>query len=190
MRTSLLAATFVLLSAVPSLAADIPLPADQVLGAAKSQAAKEDKSIFLIFGASWCEDCHRLDAFLATPEIRTIFDKHFLITRITVAEENGGNPALNNPGGLNLLIKFGGVGAGGVANLPFISILNEKGKLLTSSNPATKGNWPNGGIGFPTKPDEIDWFVAMLKKGSPTLTTEEAQAIKDWLSQKSKGGAF
>lgn len=181
MRKSLLSAILILVTVVPSFAAQKPLQAEQILAAAKAQAAKENKSIFVIFGASWCEDCHRLDAFLAVPEIEAIFNKHFVITRITVAEENGGNPALNNPGGLNLLIKFGGVGAGGAANLPFSAILDVKGKLIANSN-LPKGHPANGGIGYPTKPEEIDWFVTMLKKGSPAINAEEQHIIKDALA--------
>lgn len=184
MHNSLIISTLFLLAVIPSLAPQKPLNADQVLAVAKSQAAKENKRIFLIFGASWCEDCHRLDAFLATPEIHTIFDKHFVITRITVAEENGGNPALNNPGGLDLLIKFGGVGPGGASGVPYICILNYKGKPIVSSRVSLNGeNTPFKLLGFPSDPGEIDQFMAMLSKGSPSLTTKDAQVVKDWLNR-------
>lgn len=182
----LLLAPILVLTAVPTFAGQKPLQADQVLAAAKSQAAKENTDIFLIFGASWCEGCHQLDAFLADSQIHQIFDKYFMITRITVAEENGGNPALNNPGGLNLLAKFGGVGPGGVAGLPFIAILNAKGRLITNSNLPTRDHSINGGIGYPAKPQEIDWFITMLQKASPAFNTEDAQAVRDWLTKQSR----
>lgn len=183
MRKPILAVMLVLLAAMPAFAAEKSLKANEVLAGAKSQATRQHKRIFLIFGASWCEDCHRLDAFLAAPEIRVILDKFYVITRITVAEENGGNPTLNNPGGLDMLAKFGGVAPGGVVNIPFISILDEKGKLIVNSNPDLKGVPQNGGIGYPTKPEEIDWFVTMLKKSSPTLSANDTQLVKSCLAK-------
>ena len=183
MRKLVLAALLVLLAAVPAFTAQNPPKANEILAGAKSQATQQHKRVFLIFGASWCEDCHLLDTFLATPEIRAILDKFYVVTRITVAEENGGNPALNNPGGLELLAKFGGVGPGGVVDLPFISILDEKCKLIVNSNPVIKGIPQNGGIGYPAKPEEIDWFLTMLKKSSPALTVDDAQVVKNWLTK-------
>lgn len=181
MRKLVLAALLLLLAAVPAFTGEKPLKANEILARAKWQATQQHKRIFLIFGASWCEDCHLLDTFLATPEISAILDKFYVITRITVAEENGGNPALNNPGGLELLAKFGGVGPGGVVGLPFISILDEKCKLIVNSNPVVKGMPQNGGIGYPARPEQIDWFVTMLKKSSPALTVDDAHVVKNWL---------
>jgi thioredoxin-related protein len=178
-----LAALLVLLASVPAFTAGKPLKANEITAGAKLQATQQHKRIFLIFGASWCEDCHLLDAFLAAPEIRAILDKFYVISKITVAEENGGNPALNNPGGLELLAKFGGVGPGGVAGLPFIAILDEKGKLIVNSNPSVKGTQESGGIGYPAKPEEIDWFVTMLKKSSPTVSANDTQVVKSWLTK-------
>jgi uncharacterized protein with NAD-binding domain and iron-sulfur cluster len=37
------------------------------------------------------------------------------------------------------------------------------------------------GIGYPTEPEEIDWFMTMLKKGAPSLTRDDAQVIEQWL---------
>ena len=184
MRRFCFAATFLLfLNCVPTLAADKPASADQILLKAKSQAAQQHKNVFVIFQASWCQDCHRLDAFLSAPDIQSIFAKYYVIARINVAEENGGNPALDNPGGLNLLIKFGGVGPGGVTNIPFISILNDKSKLIVNSNPPGRGNTDPGGVGYPAKPAEIEWFMTMLGKGASALTADDAQVVKNWLTK-------
>ena len=175
--------SLMLLASVTSSAAPRPPSADKVLAAAKSQAAEQHKSIFLIFQASWCADCHQLDRFLSAPEIESIFAKYYVIARIDLGEENGGNPALNNPGGADLLIKFGGVGPGGSANIPFISILNAKGKQIINSSPPARSNAHPEGVGYPDKPAEIDWFMTMLGKSSPPVTGDDAQVIRDWLTK-------
>jgi thioredoxin-related protein len=141
-RNWLFLASFVALSTVPSFSAQRPLKADQILKAAKSQAAQQQKDIFLIFQASWCEECHELDKFLTAPEIRPIFAKYYVIARLNVAEENGGNTALNNPGGLDLLVKFGGVGPGGASGIPYICIFNKDGKLIANSRTPAHGQCP------------------------------------------------
>lgn len=183
MSKLLLAIILMCLAAAPSVAAPKAPKADAILSSAKSQAVQQHKSIFLIFGASWCEDCHRLDAFFAVPEVHAIFDKYYVTTRLTVGEENGGNPSLNNPGAVDQLIKFGGVGPGGVTNIPFIAILSEKGKLIVNANRPTAGNSRFEAIGYPTKPEEIDWFIAMLKKNAPALTVDEAQVVRSALAK-------
>jgi len=67
--------------------AEKPAKADHVIAEAKAKAATEHKSIFLIFGASWCADCHTLDSFLQDREVAAIFDKYFVIAHLSVAEE-------------------------------------------------------------------------------------------------------
>jgi hypothetical protein len=142
--------------ALASLAApaapEKPPRAEEILAAAKSQAAAQHKDIFLIFVASWCGDCHSLDAFLDAPEIQPIFADEYVISRISVAEEYGKSPNLNNPGSMNLLIKYGGVGPGGLIGLPYISILDEKGNLIINSNRPVKGNAHGECIGYASVP--------------------------------------
>jgi thiol-disulfide isomerase/thioredoxin len=180
MRNLLAAMIFVSL-AVSTAAAEKPPKADEILAAAKSQAAAQHKDIFLIFVASWCGDCHSLDAFLDAPEIQPIFADKYVISRISVAEEYGKNPNLNNPGSMNLLIKYGGVGPGGLIGLPYISILDDKGNLIINSNCPVKGNAHGECIGYPSKSEEIDWFLMMLTK-NPLFSEENSKAVKNWLS--------
>jgi thioredoxin-related protein len=182
-RNWLSLASLVAFITIPSFSAQKPLKADQILKAARAQATQQQKDIFLIFQASWCEECHELDKFLVAPEIQPIFAKYYVIARLNVAEENGGNTALNNPGGLDLLVKFGGVGPGGASGIPYICILNKNGKLIANSRMPSHGNAPFKIMGFPSEPGEIDQFLVMMKKGSPALTVEEAQVVKDWLTK-------
>src|SRR5215470_17535026 len=89
-------------------AAAKPARADQLLAGARKQASEQHKAIFLIFGATWCEDCGVLDKFLAVPAVRAVFERYFVIVHLSVFETVGQHPELENPGAERLLVKLGG----------------------------------------------------------------------------------
>jgi thioredoxin-related protein len=169
---------FILLISPFVVATPKPPKADQVLADAKAKASEQHKSIFLIFGASWCPECHTLDSFLDEPAIRAIFEKYFVIAHLSAYEELAGHANLNNPGSDKLMIKFGGVAATGEAGFPYLVILDESGSPRITSNRPVKENPAGESIGFPTQPEEIAWFLTMLKTGVPSLAAEEVLAIK------------
>ena len=165
-----------ILAIASSLAAQDPPPAERVLADAKAQAARQHKNIFLIFGASWCEPCKQFEGFMEAPEIHSILEKYFVIARVSIGEEYGGNPRLNSPGAGKLLVELGGPSSED-AGIPFIVLLDAKRKFIIDSNRPVKGKNEAEGIGYPTEPEEIDWFKSLLKMGDPSLTKEEAQVI-------------
>ncbi len=155
------------------------LKADDILKVAKLKAADQNKSIFLIFGASWCEDCHQLDSFLALPDIAPIFDKYFVVTKLTFGEALGGHPDWDNPGSDLLISKYGGLSPSGAVDLPFIAVLDPKAKLVANSNKPGKGHVASGGTGFPANTEDVKWFLAMLQKATAALTEDKTQKIRD-----------
>jgi thiol-disulfide isomerase/thioredoxin len=168
-----------LLCASPLAANNKTLKAEDILKAAQAQSADQNKPIFLIFGASWCEACHQLDTFLAYPEIAPIFEKYFIVARLTFGEGAAGHRDWDTPGSESLIEKYGGVYPNGNVGLPFIAILDAKARLITSSNQPGKANVPGGpGIGFPTASDEIKWFLSMLVKSAPAVTPDETAKIQ------------
>ena len=169
-----------LLATASSLAAQDPPSAERVLADAKAQAAQQHKNIFLIFGASWCEPCKQFEAFLGAPEIHSILEKHFVIARVSIGEEYADKPGLNSPGGGKLLVELGGA-TGEEGGIPFIVLLDAKRKVIVDSNRPVKGKADVEGIGYPAQPEEIDWFMTMLKRGAPSLTKDEARVVEDWL---------
>ncbi|HLM81769.1 MAG TPA: thioredoxin family protein [Terriglobales bacterium] len=152
--------------------------ADQVLAQVNAQASEQDKNVLLVFGASWCRYCKQFEKFLAAPEIQPIIAKHFVVARLEVYEELGRNPKLNNPKSDTLVRKFGDADVGG---LPFIVFLDPKGGLIVNSNRPSKGKRTGENIGYPSAPEEIDWFMVMIKRAAPELTENDAAIVEAWL---------
>jgi thioredoxin-related protein len=155
--------------------------AEQVLTTAKSAAVAQHKSIFLVFGASWCPPCRDMEAFMEDRKIRPILEKYFVIASLNVEEERGKHPELNSPGAEKLLKDFGGESRG----IPFIVFLDEQGLAVVDSNRQFAGKTKGENIGYPSAPEEIDWFMQMLKKTLPSLTESDAHTIEDWLRKAS-----
>lgn len=173
----------VVLASASAFASPAIHKADDTLKAAKLKAAEQNKSIFLIFGASWCEACHQLDIFLALPDVAPIFDKYFVIARVTFGEAAAGHPEWDDPGSDSLVEKYGGIYQGGTVDLPFIALLDAKGKLIVNSAQPSRANSGSSGIGFPTEPADIQWFLTMLQKAAPAMNAAEVHKIQDGLQK-------
>lgn len=161
------------------MAGELP-SADGVLARAEVRASVEHKNILLVFGASWCEWCHKFDQFARSPEIRPIFEKNFVKAELSVDEEAGGKPNLNSPGATRLLSSLGGDPNGGI---PFIAFLDARGRVIVPSNRPVPGKKETENIGYPAAPEEIDWFMSMLKQAAPNLS-ESAAGVRGLLEKK------
>ncbi|MBE0544798.1 MAG: thioredoxin family protein [Verrucomicrobia bacterium] len=177
METNMLSLVL-LLSITAVLAA--PPGADEIIGEATAKATAGNKSIYLHFGASWCGWCKRLDAFLERPDIKPVFEKYFVPVKLVV-QENEKNKALENAGSDQWLKKVGGP-----EGLPFSAFLDSKGTLIVNSKRPAKDGTPGGNIGFPAAPEEIDWFVAMMKKAAPKISEADLKVIETALRVQKK----
>jgi len=150
-----------------------PKPAQQMLTKSLGTTAKQHKPTLVIFHATWCGWCHRLDDLMAQPPIKKIFDKNFVVLHLDVMENGEKVAQYENPGGKDLMTKLGGEKSG----LPYYAWLDEKGSKLADSNAMPK----DANIGYPGSAQEIDTFMALIKKTAPHLTAADETTLHDAL---------
>lgn len=153
-----------------------PRAADEILNTALQTAASPQRTVFLVFHASWCSWCKRLDAVLENPALKRIIEEHYVVTRLDVLESGEKIQTLENPGGRKIMNDFGGEKSG----LPFYVFLDAKGKKIADSNVMAK----DGNIGYPGSAEEIAAFEKLLKKSAPRMSDEERSRIIAYLQEK------
>ncbi len=172
---SLLVLFIILSTAVSSTVINKPDSAENILNNSLKQAKESNKSVMVIFHASWCKWCRHLNDALNSPELKDIINDHFVIAYIDVLEEKDKKEELENPDGDKILNNMGGKDAG----LPFYVFLNSKGKRIVNSNVMPK----NQNIGYPSSQAEVRAFTNMLKKGSAGITNKQLIAVRDYLEK-------
>ena len=160
--------------------ANEPRSADEIINHAATQAASAHQAVWVIFHASWCGWCRKLDSFIESAEVKPIIEKYFVIARIDVQETKEKND-LNTPGGDDLMKRLGGP-----AGLPFFAFMDARGAMLVNSmRPGDNGKKPEN-IGHPAQPEEVDWFLVMLHKAVPQMTSEESATLERWLRNQKR----
>ncbi|MCX6330209.1 MAG: thioredoxin family protein [Bacteroidia bacterium] len=175
----ILASVFILMCGVV-LSQTQPDSAQVLLNKAYKQAAKEKKNVFVIFHASWCVWCKKLDASINDPSCKDYFDKSFIFVHLAVLESND-KKNLENPGATEMFNKY----SGGNSGIPFFLIFNKKGVLLADSKIRTAGDGldkPGQNMGCPAAEEEVAAFIEVLKKTSK-ITDSQAIAIKERFSK-------
>ena len=146
--------------------------ADNLMAEAFSRAKYENKAVFVVFHASWCGWCKKLEDFLGSPTVRSVWKRRVVTVWIDVMEADG-RKADETPGGMNWLVKAGGTKQG----LPFTAFYSAEGKFLVNSREGTpRGQAAN--VGYPTAPNEVAWFMKMVAKGAPNVTPAERAVIE------------
>lgn len=155
---------------------------ETVLKQAFAQAGTENKKVMLIFHASWCVWCKKMEASLNDPACKKMFDDNYVITTLDVMEQPA-KASLENPGSLEVLKKFKGEKAG----LPFWLILDANGTLLADSQIRPVGaslDTPGESMGCPASEKEVAYFTGLLKKTSNLNDGELAVIAKRFAENK------
>lgn len=155
-----------------------PAPAAQLLAAAQKQAIQEHKNVLVMFHASWCGWCKRLEAVMDRPEYKKLFADNYILVPLDVSE-NGAKKALENPGSDKIMADLGGAKSG----LPFYAFVDARGKKLADSNVMPSKSGAMGNIGYPGSSEEIAAFDALLKQTAPKMKAEEHKSLVAYLTQ-------
>lgn len=147
--------------------------ASLLLEKASAQAKKEHKNVFVMFHASWCGWCKKMEKNMESDACKKFFDDNFVTVHLTV-QESPKNKSLENPGADVLLEKYKGAKAG----LPFWVILDAKGAVLVDSFNAAGEN-----LGCPSTVEEVAEFKTKLKKASK-LTDKQIAVIAETFTIK------
>lgn len=137
--------------------------ADAIMKEAYQLAAKEKKNVFVMFHASWCGWCHKMDSSMNDPACKKLFDDNYVIRHLVVDEVKA-KKDLENPGANELRKKYFGEGEG----IPYWLVFDKEGKLLADSKMRADGDGPERGqnTGCPATVEEVAYFIGVLKKTS------------------------
>ena len=153
------------------------IPAAQVMTAAYKKAAEENKNVLVIFHASWCGWCHKMDASMNDLQCRKFFADNYVTVHLTVLESTE-NKHLENEGAIEMLKRYKGNEAG----IPFWLVRDKNGQLLKDSF-RKKEDGSASNIGCPASAEEVAAFVQILKATS-SLKKKRIRSYNDSFSKE------
>src|SRR5262245_51284160 len=134
-----------------------------------TQAQASNRSLMLVFHASWCGYCTLLDRMLADQKCAPIVEAYFQVFHLRALEEKKDKIALQLAGADDVYASYAPAGAG----LPYVVMLDgNAGKIADSILPSS------GNIGFPVTPEELAGFETMLKTAAPAITAQELGTLR------------
>jgi len=148
---------------------------DQIMNFAYTTAKKENKNVFLMFDASWCTWCKRMDKNMTNDLSRDFFDDNYVTVHLVVNESKK-NKMLENPGAVDFYDSLRGNAAG----IPFWVIFDSEGNVLDNSIDSNGNN-----IGSPVTKEEVEAFTAILK-GTSSLKKEDLSIITEVFWDKNR----
>ena len=149
--------------------------AQEIISETCKQAAQQNKKAFIIFHASWCIWCKKMDKSLNDSSCKNFFDDNYVISHITVDEEKE-KAVLNNPGGTDFLTAHHANEQG----IPAWFILDKDGNVIADSQRRLNGegfNVEGTNVGCPSNETEIEYFISVLQKTSD-INSDQIAAVK------------
>jgi hypothetical protein len=171
-----------LIIAVSINAQQAPASSDEILKEVFREAGAENKNVILIFHASWCGWCRRMDNSMNDEVCKKFFKENYVIRHLVV-DESMDKKHLENPGAGGLKIKYHGDGLG----IPFWLVFDKEGLLLADSKMRQPGEGMDKGdnIGCPATEKEVDSFINILKRTS-SLNNGQLEIIRKRFRENDK----
>lgn len=159
-----------------------PPSADSILREGLTEARKGNKHLLLMFHASWCGWCHKMDNSLNDPVCRKFFSDHIVVKHLVV-DETAGKKQLENPGAAELRKKYHGEDTG----IPFWLVFDKEGTLVSDSRIRKAGEGPGQGynVGCPATENEVNFFTDLLKRITP-LNADQLEIIRKRFRQNER----
>src|SRR6186713_673305 len=150
------------------------LSSEEIMKEAFTSAKKQNKKVLVMFHASWCGWCHKMDTSLNDPSVKNFFDANFVIRHLVVFESKG-KENLENPGALEMLTKYEGKDQG----IPFWLIFDKSENFLADSRmkEIVNGVGKLQNTGCPATEEEVDYFIDVLKK-TTELKQDQLERIR------------
>ena len=151
-----------------------PLSSEEIMKEAFTSAKKQNKKVLVMFHASWCGWCHKMDTSLNDASVKKFFDDNFVIRHLVVFESKG-KENLENPDALEMISKYEGKDQG----IPFWLIFDKDEKFLFDSRMSATVNGTEKLVntGCPASKEEVDYFIEVLKK-TTDLREDELEKIR------------
>lgn len=165
--------SLLLASSLAAAALAAPPSATELMTKAKVKAKREGKNVLVVYHASWCGWCHKLDDMLKSKEVGSTMSKAYVIVHLVV-DENKEHKQDENPGAADLRKEQGGAEAG----LPFMAVVSPEGKTVATSIDPKAGN-----TGYPAQPNEISYFMTVLRSTTPKLNDADRAKIETYLKE-------
>ena len=73
------------------------------------------------------------------------------------------------------------------AGLPFFAFVDSKGKMIENSKRKKDEKDPGSNVGHPVQPEEVAWFMSMVKKAAPKMSDKEFNTLDTWLKSQKIG---
>ena len=150
------------------------LSAEMIMREAFVSAKTQNKKVLVMFHASWCGWCHKMDTSLKDASVKKYFDDNFVIRHLVVFESKG-KENLENPGALEMITKYEGKDQG----IPFWLIFDKDENFLADSRMKTTINGVEKlqNTGCPATKAEVDHFIEILRK-TTLLKDDELEKIR------------
>ncbi|RYG41959.1 MAG: thioredoxin family protein [Chitinophagaceae bacterium] len=144
-----------------SACAQEPEGAQQILASGVKQAAAQNKNLFVMFHASWCGWCHKMDDAMNDPSVASFFTDNYVIRHLVVLESKD-KKKLENPGALELMNKYSEESSG----IPFWIIFDKSGTAIADSREKLADGSKGGNVGCPASEKEVAHFINVLRQTS------------------------